>query len=97
VTYIASPRTATDAPDRADDCEQCLTSAFLHLTRSSNHCSDPAIDATLTTAAVEAGWNEHEVLDALGRLRAIHHADSAPLQSSPLTIRDPGLVPSSSV
>lgn len=70
VTYIASPRSAADSSERADDCEQCLTSAFLHLFRSPPRDEDGAeIGVILTTSAVQAGWAEQEVRDALTRLR----------------------------
>jgi hypothetical protein len=70
VTYIASPRSAADSSERADDCEQCLTSAFLHLSRLTPSDEDGAeIGAILTTSAVQAGWAEQEVREALIRLR----------------------------
>lgn len=97
MTYIASPRSAADSPERAEDCEQCLTSAFLHLADSPLSEGDEAVmEATLVPSAVQAGWGEQEVREALTRLRS-QHVELRSLNESTALIRDSGFVPSSSL
>ncbi|CAN7639295.1 hypothetical protein LJR098_006177 [Rhizobium sp. LjRoot98] len=91
MTYIASPKFASDSPNRAEDCEQCLTSAFLHLHDAVPPEDDIGIEAKLVSSAVEAGWDEHEVRRAVERLRNQH------LEQTPHVLQNPGYVPSSSL
>ncbi|WP_436040491.1 hypothetical protein [Rhizobium sp. LjRoot98] len=91
LTYIASPKFASDSPNRAEDCEQCLTSAFLHLHDAVPPEDDIGIEAKLVSSAVEAGWDEHEVRRAVERLRNQH------LEQTPHVLQNPGYVPSSSL
>lgn len=96
MTYVASPRSAAEPGDRAEDCEQCLTSAFLHLTASSpGERDDVAIEAVLVTSAVQAGWAEQEVREAVSRLRG-QHAERPLSDAGPALHNDPTLVPPSS-
>lgn len=97
VTYIASPRSAADSSERAEDCEQCLTSAFLHLSASSpSEAEEDGIEAILVTSAVQAGWAEQEVREALTRLRSQHLERTSSNEGTTLR-HDSGLVPSSSL
>ena len=94
MTYIASPRSAADSFERADDCEQCLTSAFLHLSRSPPRDEDGAeIGAILTTSAVQAGWDEQEVQEALTRL-GFQYPKLASSNDRTTLLGDSGLAPS---
>lgn len=97
MTYIASPRSAAESSERAEDCEQCLASAFLHLSGSSQSEGENAgIEAILITSAVQAGWAEQEVQEALTRLRSQLLERKASNEGTALR-HDLGLVPSSSL
>jgi hypothetical protein len=97
MTYIASPRSAADSSERAVDCEQCLTSAFLYLSGSSPSEGDGAgIEDILVTSAVQAGWAEQEVREALTRLRSQHLERTSSNEGTTLR-HNSGLVPSSSL
>lgn len=97
MTYIASPRSAAGSSERAEDCEQCLTSAFLHLSGSSpSEAEKTGIDELLVTSALQAGWAEQEVREALTRLRS-QHLESKPTLDQMTPRHDLGLVPSSSL
>ncbi|MBP2490446.1 MAG: hypothetical protein AAAC49_13680 [Rhizobium leguminosarum] len=64
MTYIASPSYHRNDPSRASNLRQCLETARRRLDETS-HASETEKIETLVASAIEAGWEDDEVRDAL--------------------------------
>ncbi|MGO7330123.1 hypothetical protein [Rhizobium leguminosarum] len=64
MTYIASPSYDRNDPSRASNLRQCLETARRRLDETS-HASETEKIETLVASAIEAGWEDDEVRDAL--------------------------------
>ncbi|ANP90345.1 hypothetical protein [Rhizobium leguminosarum] len=90
MTYVASPSYDRNDASRASNLRQCLETARRHLDETS-HSSETEKIETLVASAIEAGWEEDEVREAL---IAGEQGNKMPEQEPPVpTI---GVVPSSS-
>ncbi|AHF87485.1 hypothetical protein RLEG3_04350 (plasmid) [Rhizobium leguminosarum bv. trifolii WSM1689] len=91
MTYVASPSYDRNDASRASNLRQCLDTARRHLDETS-HNSETEKFETLVASAVEAGWEEDEVREALSA--DDEQGNKMPEQKPPApTI---GVVPSSS-
>jgi hypothetical protein len=64
MTYVASPSYDRNNASRASNLRQCLETARRHLDETSHNSETEKIE-TLVASAVEAGWEEDEVREAL--------------------------------
>ncbi|MBY5368329.1 MULTISPECIES: hypothetical protein [Rhizobium] len=91
MTYVASPSYHREDANRAPNLRQCLETARRHLDESWQASETEKIEM-LVASAVEAGWNENEVREALS---AYDKQDvKRPKQEPPVPTM--GVVPSSS-
>ena len=68
MTYVASPKTPKGSAERSSDCFQCVTATLSTIGPAG---SLPANEASLISAAVEAGWEEEEVRTAIKEARSV--------------------------
>ncbi|ANM14079.1 MULTISPECIES: hypothetical protein [unclassified Rhizobium] len=91
MTYVASPSYDRNDASRASNLRQCLDTARRHLNETA-HSSETEKIETLVASAIEAGWEEDEVREALSA--GVEHGNKMPEQELPVpTI---GVVSSSS-
>ncbi|MBA1347266.1 hypothetical protein [Rhizobium sp. WYCCWR 11146] len=64
MTYVASPSYDRNDASRASNLRQCLETARRHLDETSHNSETEKIE-TLVASAIEAGWEEDEVREAL--------------------------------
>ncbi|MCJ9692339.1 hypothetical protein [Rhizobium sp. PRIMUS64] len=64
MTYVASPSYDRNDPSRVSNLRQCLETARRRLDETS-HASETEKIATLVASAIEAGWEDDEVREAL--------------------------------
>ncbi|MHC2363600.1 hypothetical protein ACVIOG_005803 [Rhizobium leguminosarum] len=64
MTYVASPSYDRNDPSRVSNLRQCLETARRRLDETS-HASETEKIETLVASAIEAGWEDDEVREAL--------------------------------
>lgn len=69
MTYVASPKTPKGSAERSSDCFQCVSATLSTIGPAG---SLPANEASLISAAVEAGWEEEEVRTAINEARSVN-------------------------
>ena len=89
MTYVASPSSAVGDPGRVSNLKQCLGTARKRLDETSRSSNTEKEDE-LISSAVQAGWNEDEVRQALS-------GDDKRQSDAPQPMPTIGLVPSSSM
>ncbi|MBB4112045.1 hypothetical protein FHT80_001361 [Rhizobium sp. BK226] len=91
MTYVASPSYDRNDASRASNLRQCLETARRHLNETSHNSETEKIER-LVASAIEAGWEEDEVRQALSG--GEEQGNKTPKQEPPVPTM--GVVPSSS-
>ncbi|NKK74722.1 hypothetical protein GFM13_31285 [Rhizobium leguminosarum bv. viciae] len=91
MTYVASPSYDRNDASRASNLRQCLETARRHLDETSHNSETEKIE-TLVASAIQAGWEEDEVREAL----SAGDEQGSEIQERKPPVPTIGVVPSSS-